>query len=257
MSGKTYKTRGIVLRKTKLGEKDLIVTVLDENGALVRAVAKGARKPGGSYAARLELFSIVDLMLAQGRNLDVITSARFSDGENRNASMGIEQSSCAAVLAELLSLLAQEDLPHERLYDMSRAAFGAIASNDPAVAMAITCSASWKALAYTGFRPSFNQCALCASSVNLDGSARTAIFSVTEGGLVCSRCERPSDAIDVDANTIQWADALMRARFDDVVGYEPDAGQLFDMLQLVRQWARVHVGKNLKSIDFLLSSGLF
>ena len=257
MSGKTYKTRGIVLRKTKLGEKDLIVTVLDENGALVRAVAKGARKPGGSYAARLELFSIVDLMLAQGRNLDVITSARFSDGESRNGSMGIEQSSCAAVLAELLSLLAQEDLPHERLYDMSRAAFVAIAGNVPEVALAVTCSASLKALAYTGFRPSFTQCVLCADAVQLGNGTGEATFSVTEGGVLCSSCERPSDAIDVDANTIQWADALMRARFDDVVGFEPDAGQLFDVLQLVRQWARVHVGKNPKSIDFLLSSGLF
>ena len=72
MASKTYKTSGIVLRKTKLGEKDLIVSILDESGALVRAVAKGARKPGGSYAAKLELFSVVDLMLAQGKNLDVI-----------------------------------------------------------------------------------------------------------------------------------------------------------------------------------------
>ena len=47
----TYKTLALVLRKTKLGERDLIVTLLAESGALLKCVAKGARKPGGSFAA--------------------------------------------------------------------------------------------------------------------------------------------------------------------------------------------------------------
>ncbi|MBQ3328952.1 MAG: recombination protein O N-terminal domain-containing protein, partial [Eggerthellaceae bacterium] len=63
-ASRTYKARGIVLRKTKLGEKDLIVTLLSEDGSLLRAVAKGARKPGGSLAARIDLFRVVAALLA-------------------------------------------------------------------------------------------------------------------------------------------------------------------------------------------------
>ncbi|MBR3182502.1 MAG: DNA repair protein RecO [Eggerthellaceae bacterium] len=257
MATQTYKTRGIVLRKTKLGEKDLIVTILDESGSLVRAVAKGARKPGGSYAARLELFSIVDLMLAKGRNLDIITSAAFSDDEGSSATFGIEQSSCASVLAEILSLLAQEDLPHERLYDMSRSAFERIAASDPKESLALTCSALLKALAYTGFRPSFSNCVVCGCDVELLTQTESIPLSIEDGGSVCRRCTRPSDAIDVDANVVQWADALMRSRFDDVSTFDVNVAPLFDVLQLARQWTRVHVGKNLKSVDFLLVCGLF
>ena len=257
MAAKTYKTRGIVLRKTKLGEKDLIVTILDESGSLVRAVAKGARKPGGSYAARLELFSIVDLMMAKGRNLDVITSAAFSDGDSGCTLFGIEQSSCASALAELLSVLAQEDLPHERLYDMSRSAFERIGASDPMQALALTCSALLKALAYTGFRPSFSNCVACGCGIGLSSLTGSIPFSLEDGGAVCQRCMRPSDAIDVDVNVIQWADSLMRARFDDIASFEVSEAPLFDVLQLARQWTRVHVGKNLKSIDFLLVCGLF
>ena len=121
MASKTYKTRAIVLRKTKLGEKDLIVTLLGESGALVRAVAKGARKPGGSYAAKLDSFSCVEVMLAEGRNLDVVASAKLVG--TQGSGFGIEQSACAAVLAELLSALAQEGLPHERLFPMAQSAF--------------------------------------------------------------------------------------------------------------------------------------
>ena len=52
---RTYRTKVLVLDKTKLKETDLILTMLDERGRQVRAVAKGARKPGGRLAARCEI----------------------------------------------------------------------------------------------------------------------------------------------------------------------------------------------------------
>ena len=39
----TYRTNAIVLDRTKLGEQDLILTLLASDGSEVRAVAKGAR----------------------------------------------------------------------------------------------------------------------------------------------------------------------------------------------------------------------
>ena len=76
MAGRrTHRTRGIVLDHVKLGEQDLIVTLLTANGAQARAVAKGARKPGGRLAARVELFSETDFLLASGRNLDIVSEA--------------------------------------------------------------------------------------------------------------------------------------------------------------------------------------
>ena len=57
MAADTYSLQALVLRKTKLGETDLIVTLLAQDGRQVRAVAKGARKPNSSFASRLEIFS--------------------------------------------------------------------------------------------------------------------------------------------------------------------------------------------------------
>ena len=46
MAGRrTKRTRALVLDTTKLGEQDLILTLLGETGVQLRAVAKGARKP--------------------------------------------------------------------------------------------------------------------------------------------------------------------------------------------------------------------
>ena len=161
MAAKTYKIRAVVIRKTKLGEKDLIVTMVDEGGALVKGVAKGARKPGSSLAARLELFSTVDALMASGRSLDVVCEVRLVDAQS--VPRELELSSCVAPIAELLGLVAQPDLVQPRLYEMGRSAIAHIARCEGQSARALSiCAASlWKVMAQSGFRPSFTTCVVC------------------------------------------------------------------------------------------------
>lgn len=256
MPGKTYKTRALVLRKVKVGEKDLILTLLSKDGSLVRGVAKGARKPGGSYAGKLDLFSCADLMLAAGRSLDVITDARRATATG-SQELGMEQSACASALAELLGNLAQEGLPNEKLYALSEAAFSMIAESTAAEALSIATAAMLKALAVSGLRPSFNLCVACASPVSLEDDAQTVLVSVLEGGVVCPQCSRPADAVAYQANTVRWAHALLMSTYANLARFDIAAGDLLALLNLVQQWSRVHVGRNLKSLDFIFSSGLF
>lgn len=256
MGSKTYKVRCIVLNKTKLREKDLIVTMLDESGRLVRGVAKGARKPGGAFAGRLELFSLVDVMLAEGRSLDVVCEARLV-GMTSQAPHKLEQSACCALLAELLGNVSQPDLPQPRVFEISKAAFERMldahaASRD---ALVVSAASLWKVVSQAGFRPSFSRCVLCDADVDdVDGLIA---LSVAEGGVTCGSCRRPADAILVDANVVRWCDALIGMRFDELLLSSMDINTCFSTLQLVRQWARAHTGRDLKSLDFLVASGIF
>ena len=70
-----YRDEAIVLRTQKLGEADRIITLLTRSHGRVRAVAKGVRRTSSRFGARLEPFSHVDLQLAEGRSLDVVTQA--------------------------------------------------------------------------------------------------------------------------------------------------------------------------------------
>ena len=47
----SYPLRALVLRKTKLGETDVIVTLASDEGRQVRAVAKGLGAPGRASEA--------------------------------------------------------------------------------------------------------------------------------------------------------------------------------------------------------------
>src|SRR5919106_6112915 len=68
-----YKDEGVVLKTTKLGEADRIITLLTRDHGKVQAVAKGVRKTKSRFGGRLEPFSHVQLMFYRGRNLDTIT----------------------------------------------------------------------------------------------------------------------------------------------------------------------------------------
>ena len=74
-----YRDSAVVLRVTKLGEADRIVTLLTRREGRVRAVAKGVRRTKSRFGSRLEPFSHVDLQLYAGRNLDIVTQAETLD----------------------------------------------------------------------------------------------------------------------------------------------------------------------------------
>ena len=105
---RTYRTKVLVLDKTKLKETDLILTMLDERGRQVRAVAKGARKPGGRLAARCELFCTVDMLLAHGRSLDVVSQAELMEAP-LGAAPDYETTCAASAIAEVARVCSFED----------------------------------------------------------------------------------------------------------------------------------------------------
>ena len=121
------------------------------------------------------------------------------------------------------------------------------------------CAASlWKVLGQAGFRPSIACCAVCARPMTGDDDLiGTVSFSPSEGGIACRSCARPADAVPVEADTLRWCEALIRARFDEVLALDVDVSTSFAVLSLAQLWVRTHLGRPLKSLDFLFTSGMF
>lgn len=71
------RTRAIVLRRTNYGETDRILNFLTPEGK-ISALAKGVRKEKSRLAGGIELFSVTDIVVHQGRsNLATLTSAKM------------------------------------------------------------------------------------------------------------------------------------------------------------------------------------
>lgn len=256
MANPTYSCRAIVLRKTRLKESDLIVTLLSETGAQLRAVAKGARKPTSQFASRLELFCEADLLCAEGRNLDVVKEARLVRGrEGLRAS--VEHSIAAAPAAELLERITQADLDEPRLFRASSVAFDALEAAPRALAPAIAGAHLLKVLAFAGLRPSLDACIVCGMPLDVALTDVTVRFSFREGGLVCSDHARTVETVPMPIATVAWSQAFLASTFSELLRRPVPLDASFAVLRLVQGLIREHVGVRLKSLEFLLSCGLF
>ena len=70
--------RGIILRLTKLSDTSLIVTWCVDGVGLVKTVAKGARRPKGTFSGKLDLFYIADIQWTESRKSDLHTLSESS-----------------------------------------------------------------------------------------------------------------------------------------------------------------------------------
>lgn len=72
---RTYKTEGIILKRSNFGEADRLLTIFTRNHGKIRCRAPGIRKTQSRKGAHLELFNFSSLFLAQGKSLDIVTEA--------------------------------------------------------------------------------------------------------------------------------------------------------------------------------------
>ena len=98
-----------MLRTHKLAEADRIVTLLTREHGRVRAVAKGVRRTTSKFGSRLEPFTHVDLMLAEGRNLDTVTQAETLSSWSSTLGNDYERYTAGTVMLETAERLASEE----------------------------------------------------------------------------------------------------------------------------------------------------
>ena len=71
-----YQTESIIIKKTKLGEADRILTLYTPGFGKIQGVAKGVRRPKSKLSGHLELLTYSQVTLAKGHNLDTITGSQ-------------------------------------------------------------------------------------------------------------------------------------------------------------------------------------
>ncbi|MDO4291144.1 MAG: DNA repair protein RecO [Eggerthellaceae bacterium] len=251
----TYTARACVLRKTKLGEADLIVTLIASDGSQMRAVAKGARKPKSTFASRLELYTEVDVLCARGKSLDIVKEARLVAPRARVRS-SLEHAAGAACMAELLERVTQENLPVPRLFDMTHVALDALERAEAEQVPLITAAHLLKALSFAGLRPHLSSCVACGADVDAQRGAPLRL-AVAEGGVVCEACARHAQTVPLSAVAAAWAQAALGSTFSQLLQTDAPLQAGVDLLHLAQTWCVAHVGARCKSIEFLLTVGLF
>jgi DNA repair protein RecO (recombination protein O) len=178
MASHLYRDTAVVLRTYKLGEADRIIVLLTEEHGKIRAVAKGVRKTGSKFGARLEPMSHVRLLLSQGRELDIVSQA---ESVETLAPMLVDLDHLTAGIAvlEAADQMSLDREPAPQLYRMVVGALRTIAERGgPLVVPAFY----WKLLAADGLRPELDMCVRCGEDTQL------VAFDMDQGGALCRNC---------------------------------------------------------------------
>jgi DNA repair protein RecO (recombination protein O) len=177
-----YRDQGVVVRTVKLGETDRIVTLFTRANGRIRAVAKGVRKPGSRFGARLEPASHVALQCYRGRELDVVTQVETID-THRALREHYRSLTHAVSMLEAVDQVALEREPNPALYRMLTSALQTLAQEpSPLVSAAFF----WKLLSLEGFHPVLDTCVRCGDAPADTGPFAT--FDLGDGGVVCAGC---------------------------------------------------------------------
>jgi DNA repair protein RecO (recombination protein O) len=237
-----YRDEGVVLRTQKLGEADRIVTLLTREHGRVRAVAKGVRRTTSRFGARLEPFMHVDLQLATGRSLDVVTQAETIAPFGLAITGDYARYTVATVILETAERLAAEERePALQHYLLLVGALRSIAeqAHEPGLVLD---AYLLRGLAVAGFAPSFADCARCG------GTGPHRFFSVPAGGMVCDGC-RPSGTVAPKVATVALLAALLTGDWAAADASGPSTRR--EASGLVAAFLQWHLERGLRSLPLV------
>ena len=115
---RTYKAEALVLRTNNLGEADRIATFISPHLGKFRATVRGARRTSSRLGGHVDVLNRVQLAVAHGRTLDVVTNAEAQE-TFRKVKENLDLVVHALYLAELTEALVPELAPHPRSYSLS------------------------------------------------------------------------------------------------------------------------------------------
>ncbi|MBF6589102.1 MAG: DNA repair protein RecO [Ktedonobacterales bacterium] len=246
---RVYSIEAIILRRGNFGEADRILTLFTPTQGKIRAIAKGIRRTTSRKAGHLELFTRAQLLLASGRELEVVTQAEGRE-QFEHLRLDLWHATGAWYTAELVDRFLEDADPHPRLY----ALFIATLRRLDAGALAHEQTQSWLALRYfelrlldeLGYRPNLHTCVGCDTPLRPEDAG----YSAELGGALCPACaplaQRRLSLRGLKVlrllQTSEW-EALPRLRLDGTVREEIEA--------LLRMALRFHLDRDLKSWPFL------
>ena len=235
-----YKTRGIILKRTNLGEADRIITILTEKFGKIRAVAKGVRKTLSKMAGHLEPFCLTNIQIAEGRNLDVITGVEVE--ESFCALRGdLQKTTTCFYFAEVIDKMMEEGENHPEIFNLLSVT---LAHANDLIEPLLVSYFEINFLAEMGFRPELHQCIKCGNKITPEKNS----FDFVHGGLVCTDC---GSGRPISDETIKLIRLCLNHRFREIKKIKVDDKIVQEIKDLTNYYLKHIHQKDFKSEKYL------
>jgi DNA repair protein RecO (recombination protein O) len=244
----TYQADAIVLRRLDYGEADRIVTLLTREYGKLAAIAKGARRGKSRVSGSLDLFARSNMMLAKGRNLDVVAQVeRRSDA--RHIAGDVQRTAYACLVTEVVDKVLEDRHPVDEIFDLVVRTL----TNLNIVERSPRADAAWflmRMLDVLGYQPQLQDCPGCGATL----PEAAGWFSPLLGGVLCAGCgahDQAGSPVSVNALKVLRLMAVGQAELYDRLRLSVEL--LHEIEQALEAQLEYHLDRHLKSLDFIRS----
>jgi DNA repair protein RecO (recombination protein O) len=258
----SYKAKAIILKSYKLGESDKIVKMYSQDGDIINAVAKSARKIRSKFGGRLELFNLIDLELSTGRNLDIINQVEIIKSFKNIALDFYKFVFCEIISKIILKTQVSGGDSSPLLFKLIYTCFNEINNLDPEDVVSLKktmCFFGIKFLRITGYVPLLENCSKCNQKLkNLYSFYKNKIyFSVRYGGILCRKCADSSGGMEVlGASDYRFLYDLFNLKLEDFRDLEVSPPTLKRVYKLIENYIIYHTECNVESFKYFKKIGL-
>ncbi|HEX2986890.1 MAG TPA: DNA repair protein RecO [Chloroflexota bacterium] len=245
-----YRTRGVVLKRTDLGEADKILTIYSYSSGKLRAVAKGVRRPSSKLGGHVDDLSYSDMLLARGRDLDVVTQSQTID-TFRGMREDLWRVSCGYYLTELVDSFNEDRIENHQLFELLVSSLQRLSQGDDLFTTVHFFELHM--LEMVGYRPELTHCLSCRHEIKPE----TNYFGAILGGVLCPECGRregtaqpislgalkvlrylqrldapPSGGLRLDVSTRREVDSTLRLDIEHLLERTLKSNAFLDRLRL-------------------------
>ena len=242
---RTYRCEAIVLRRKDFGEADRLLTLFTPELGKVRVVAKGIRKPASRKAGHLESFTRVKLLLAKGRDLDLITQVE-TIAAYRPLREDLLRGAYASYAVELLDKFMPDEQENREMYDLLCHALDWLCDSPD---LALTARYyELQLLGLAGYQPQLFECVIGGEKI----VAEDQYFSFDGGGAVCAHCGEAAPGVaPVSVNALKHLRYFQSNAYAKAIALKMRPGVHAEIDRLMIRHITHILERQLKSVEFL------
>jgi DNA repair protein RecO (recombination protein O) len=211
----------------------------------VRAIAKGAMRPGSKLGGNVELLTHSQLMLARGRNLDIVTQAQALDTflPMRDS---LELMSCGFYLSELVDSFTEENVEDGEMFGLFLDTLRGLSETGDGER--IVRYFELRVLGHLGYSPQLQKCANCNRMLKQE----TNYYNPAQGGVLCRECGYTDmSASTISVNALKVLRLWQRSDIATASRVKLSSELTREIKNILRDNVRYLLEKQLKSIDWM------
>ncbi len=242
---RNYQTEAIIIKKTKLGEADRILTLYTPLLGKIQAVARGVRRPRSKLAGHLELLTHSQISLARGRNLDTITGSQTINSFLPLKS-NLELTSYALYAIELVDQFTADHIENYPLFQLLLETMQQLCqAGDNELVLRYF---ELHLLNEVGYRPQLQRCVSCQATLEPTINS----FCPTAGGMICPNCRLSQPlTYPLSVNALKVLRLLQNSDHNTIsrLKMNPELSQ--ELEAVMRAYIRYLLEREVKSVAWL------